>query len=138
LSIKTHLDDKGCPAQVDPDSLRRVFDRIIQNALETSSRGQTVHIQSRRKGDHCEVSITDEGPGISSENLQKVFKPFFTTKENRDGLSLSASYKMVKDMGGEIKVQSKYGKGAEFTVIIPREDSGKRITHQLGQQSVSQ
>ena len=138
VTIKTHLDDKGCPAQVDPESLRRVFDRIIQNALEASSRGQTIHIQSRRKGDHCEAAITDEGPGISSENLQKIFKPFFTTKENRDGLSLSASYKMVKDMGGEIKVQSKYGKGAEFTVIIPREDSGKRITHQLGQQSVSQ
>jgi signal transduction histidine kinase len=138
VTIKTHLDDKGCPAQVDPESLRRVFDRIIQNALEASSRGQTIHIQSLRKGDHCEVAITDEGLGISSENLQKIFKPFFTTKENRDGLSLSASYKTVKDMGGEIKVQSNYGKGAEFTVIIPREDSGKRITHQLGQQSVSQ
>ncbi len=138
VTIKMHLDDKGCPAQVDPESLRRVFDRIIQNALEASSRGQTIHIQSRRKGDHCEVAITDEGPGIKSENLQKIFKPFFTTKENRDGLSLSASYKMIKDIGGEIQVKSKYGQGAEFTVIIPREDSGKRIMDQLEQQKVSQ
>jgi len=131
VTIKTYLDEKGCPARVNPESLGRVFDRIIQNALEASSRGRTIHIHSRRKGDHCEVAITDEGPGIKSENLQKIFKPFFTTKGNRDGLSLSASYKMVRDMGGEIQVQSQYGQGATFTVIIPREDSGKHIKDQL-------
>ena len=80
VTIKTHLDDKGCPAQVDPDSLRRVFDRIIQNALEASSRGQTVHIQSLRKGDQCEVAITDEGPGIKPENLQKYSNHFLRLK----------------------------------------------------------
>jgi signal transduction histidine kinase len=131
VTIKAHLDNKGCPAQVDTESLGRVFDRIIQNALEASSRGQSIHIHSRRKGDHCEVAIADEGPGIKPENLQKIFKPFFTTKDNRDGLSLSASYKMVRDMGGEIQVQSQYGQGATFTVIIPREDSGKHIKDQL-------
>jgi len=131
VTFKSHFDAKGCPAQVDTESLGRVFDRIIQNALEASSRGQTVHIHTRRRGDHCEVAITDEGPGIESENLHKIFKPFFTTKENRDGLSLSASYKMVRDLGGEIQVQSQYGQGATFTVIIPREDSGKRIKDQL-------
>jgi signal transduction histidine kinase len=132
VTFKTHLDDKGCPAQVDTKALGRVFDRIIQNALEASLRGQTIHIHSRRKGGHCEVAITDEGPGIKSEHLQKIFKPFFTTKDNRDGLSLSASHKMLKDMGGKIEVQSQYGQGATFTVIIPREDSGKRIKDQLG------
>ncbi|HSN23494.1 MAG TPA: ATP-binding protein, partial [Methylomicrobium sp.] len=90
-----------------------------------------IHIHPRRKGDHCEVAITDEGPGIKSENLQKIFKPFFTTKGNIDCFSLSASYKMVRDMGGEIQVQSQYGQGATFTVIIPREDSGKHIKDQL-------
>jgi signal transduction histidine kinase len=131
VTFKTYLDDKGCPAQVNSESLGRVFDRIIQNALEVSSRGQTIHIHSRRKGDHCEVAITDEGSGIKPEHLQKIFKPFFTTKEKRDGLSLSASHKMVKDMGGKIEVQSQYGQGATFTVIIPREDSGKQIKDQL-------
>jgi signal transduction histidine kinase len=131
VTFETHLDDKGCPSLVNTESLSRVFDRIIQNALEVSSRGQTIHIHSRRKGDHCEVAIADEGPGIKQENLKKIFKPFFTTKEKRDGLSLSASYKMVRDMGGEIQVQSPYGQGATFTVIIPREDSGKRIKDQL-------
>jgi signal transduction histidine kinase len=131
VTFKTYLDDKGCPSLVNSESFGRVLDRIIQNALEVSSRGQTIHIHSRRRWDHCEVAIADEGPGIKPEDLQKIFKPFFTTKENRHGLSLSASHKIVKDMGGEIQVQSQYGQGATFTVIIPREDSGQRIKDQL-------
>jgi signal transduction histidine kinase len=131
VAFKTYLDDNGCPSQVNTESLGRAFDRIIQNALEVSSRGNTIHVHSKRKGDHCEVAISDEGPGIKPEDLNKIFKPFFTTKEKRTGISLSASYKTVKDIGGEIQVQSQYGQGATFTVIIPREDSGKRIKDQL-------
>ncbi len=131
VAFKTYLDDNGCPSQVNTESLSRAFDRIIQNALEVSSRGKTIHVHSTRKGDHCEVAIRDEGPGIKPEDLTKIFKPFFTTKEKRTGISLSASYKTVKDIGGEIQVQSQYGQGAIFTVIIPREDSGKRIKDQL-------
>jgi signal transduction histidine kinase len=131
VAFKTYLDDKGCPSQVNTESLGRAFDRIIQNALEVSSRGKTIHVHSRRKGDQCEVAISDEGPGIKPEDFNKIFKPFFTTKEKRTGISLSASYKTVRDMGGEIQVQSQYGQGATFTVIIPREDSGKRIKDQL-------
>ena len=131
VAFKTYLDDNGCPSRVNTESLSRAFDRIIQNALEVSSRGNIIHVHSKRKGDHCEVAISDEGPGIKPEDLNKIFKPFFTTKEKRTGISLSASYKTVKDIGGEIQVQSQYGHGATFTVIIPREDSGKRIKDQL-------
>jgi signal transduction histidine kinase len=127
VSFATDLDAEGCPSRVDIETIRRVFDRIIQNALEVSSPGKAIHIHSTRKGDRCEVMITDEGPGIKPEHLPQIFKPFFTTKENGDGLALSSSQKLLRDMGGEIQVNSQYGKGASFTVIVPREDFGRSL-----------
>ena len=127
VSFTTDLDAEGCPSRVDIETIRRVFDRIIQNALEVSLPGKAIHIHSTRKGDRCEVMITDEGPGIKPEHLPQIFKPFFTTKENGDGLALSSSQKLLRDMGGEIQVNSQYGKGATFTVIVPREYSGRSL-----------
>jgi signal transduction histidine kinase len=121
------LDAEGCPVRVDAETIGRALDRIIQNALEVSSPGQAIHIRSTRRGDHCEVMIADEGPGIKPEHLPKIFKPFFTTKERGDGLALSSSQKVLRDMGGEIHVNSQYGKGATFTITVPREFSGKPL-----------
>jgi signal transduction histidine kinase len=120
VSFTMDLDAEGCPSRVDIGIIRRVFDRIIENAMEVSSPGKTIHIHSTRKGDRCEVMITDEGPGIKPEHLPQIFKPFFTTKENGEGLALSSSQKLLRDMGGEIQVDSQYGKGATFTVIVPK------------------
>ena len=76
-----------------------------------------------------EISCIDNGSGIASENLKKIFEPFFTTKDvgKGTGLGLSVSYGIIKEHGGEIKVDSEIGKGTIFTIIIPlqksREDS---------------
>jgi signal transduction histidine kinase len=120
VSFKADLDAEGCPVRVDTEAIGRMLDRIIQNALEVSTPGQAIHIRSTRRGDRCEVTIADEGPGIKPEHLSKIFKPFFTTKEKGDGLALSSSQKALRDMGGEIHVNSQYGKGATFTVTVPR------------------
>jgi len=128
VKLETDLDPKGCPCRVNVESLSRVIERVIQNAFEASSKGQVVYVRSRRRGDHCEIEITDHGQGIESENLPKIFKPFFTTKEKRDGLSLSASQRVIRDMGGAISVQSDYGHGATFLITIPRESQKKLST----------
>ena len=67
----------------------------------------------------------DQGEGIAPEEIKKIFEPFFTTKElgKGTGLGLSVSYGIVKDHGGEIKVDSEPGKGAIFTVILPLQKS---------------
>jgi signal transduction histidine kinase len=127
VSFKNDLDAEGCPSRLDTETISRVFDRIIQNALDVSSGGKTIHIHSTRRGDHCQVIITDEGPGIKPEHLSSIFKPFFTTKDQGDGLALSASQKALRDMGGDIQVASEYGKGAAFTITVPREYSGKPL-----------
>jgi signal transduction histidine kinase len=123
VMIHTDLDAEGCPSWVDAETIGRVLDQIIENALEVSTPGKAIHVRSTRRLDQCEVRIADEGPGIKPEHLPKIFKPFFSTKEKGDGLALSSSQKILRDMGGEIQVESRFGSGATFTVIVPREYS---------------
>jgi signal transduction histidine kinase len=125
--LKTDLDDNGCPSQVNTEAIGWVMDQIIVNALEVSPRGKTIQIRSHRSSENCEVEIEDEGSGIKPEHFLYIFKPFFTTKKNGHGLALSASRKIMQDMGGDIQVASEMGKGAKFTVTIPREYSGKPL-----------
>jgi two-component system sensor histidine kinase HydH len=66
-----------------------------------------------------EVTVTDNGPGISQKVLQNIFLPFFTTKETGTGLGLAISQRIVQGAGGRIEVRSYEGKGSSFAVILP-------------------
>jgi C4-dicarboxylate-specific signal transduction histidine kinase len=127
IIIDTDLDDSGCPSQVNTEAISWILDQIIVNALEVSTRGKKIQIRSHRNAENCKVEIEDEGSGIKPEHLPNIFKPFFTTKKNGHGLALSASRKIMQDMGGDIQVAGEMGKGAKFTVSIPREYSGKPL-----------
>jgi two-component system NtrC family sensor kinase len=106
-----------------PSQLQQVFTNLILNAVQAMPEGGTLTIHSRTKEDHqaIEISFTDTGAGIPEENLSKIFEPFFTTKKVGEGtgLGLSVSYGLIKNHGGEIKVQSQKGQGTTFTVILP-------------------
>ena len=76
----------------------------------------TVSVRSRRVGNNVEISVKDNGTGISAGVIEKIFQPFFTTKPTGQGtgLGLSISYDIIKAHGGELKVYSKEGEGTEF------------------------
>ena len=104
--------------------LQQVFINLIVNAeqamLEAHNKG-TLTIVTERVGDIIKASITDDGPGISPENMKKLFTPFFTTKEvgKGTGLGLSICYGIVTEHGGKIYVESEPGKGTTFVVELP-------------------
>ncbi len=123
--IESDLDEIGCPSMVDVDKIGWVLDILITNALEFSVPRQKIRIRSLRKGTHCEVQVQDQGEGINPEHLHKIFKPFFTTKKDGSGLSLASCKKILRDMGGDIRVSSISGKGATFTIVVPREKKDK-------------
>ena len=76
---------------------------------------------TKKAGDKVLVSVRDNGPGIPQKILDKIFQPFFTTKPTGQGtgLGLSLAYDIVKAHGGELKVETKEGEGAEFIIELP-------------------
>jgi two-component system NtrC family sensor kinase len=106
----------------DPHSLRQVFINIIQNAQHAmAGRGGRVTVRTRGDERSIRAEIVDDGPGIPAENLKRIFDPFFTTKEvgKGTGLGLSLAYGTVKDHGGSIRVESRAGGGAIFSIELP-------------------
>jgi len=112
--------------QVEGDArlLSQVFANLITNAEQSiaAARGSgNLEISVSRQGNHLCITFTDDGAGISPENLGKIFDPFFTTKRpgGGSGLGLTICLAVVKEHGGRIEVESKPGRGATFHVLLP-------------------
>jgi len=110
------------------NQLRQVFLNIVANARDAMPEGGTLSVETKIVGGKVNVLMSDTGIGIRPENLHKIFDAFFTTKDKVKGvgLGLSVCYGFIKDHGGDIKVESKYGSGTTFTIILPRYEAGDR------------
>jgi len=93
----------------------------VVNAVQATAEGGKLTITTSSDDGRVRVSFEDTGTGISPQNMQKLFTPFFTTKSEVKGvgLGLSVSYGIVQRHGGTIEVQSEVGKGSTFTVVLP-------------------
>jgi PAS domain S-box-containing protein len=112
--------------QIEGDArlLAQVFTNLITNAEQSIAavRGSgTLDVSVLRQGNHVCVTLSDDGGGISPENLGKIFDPFFTTKRpgGGSGLGLTICMAVVKEHGGRIEVESTPGRGAAFHVLLP-------------------
>jgi len=127
IQLKMELHKNLPTIQGDTGQLQQVLTNLILNAMHASPPDTEIQVISRFSpalgefGGTVEILIIDQGSGISHENVKKIFEPFFTTKQvgKGTGLGLSVSYGIVKDHGGEIKVESKSGEGSTFIVILP-------------------
>ena len=101
--------------------LAQVFINLITNACQAMQPGGNVYLSTRLEGNIAVVRIRDTGPGIESENLAKVFEPFYTTKPDGKGtgLGLSIVRAIVESHGGTIEAQSPVGGGTTFVVRLP-------------------
>ncbi len=127
---------KKIEAMVDPDQLRQVFWNLLINAAQAISNGGEIRIQmekgngtfstpslllpipGKEKG-WTKVIISDSGAGIAPHEKDKIFEPFYTTKEGGTGLGLSIVHKIIENHNGAIKVDSEVGKGSTFTLFLP-------------------
>jgi signal transduction histidine kinase len=97
-----------------------VLVNLIKNSVEAMPDGGELHIACERQHREIMVKIKDTGIGICSENMGKLFTPFFTTKMNSGaGLGLATTRKIINDHGGHIFAASDVGKGALFTMVLP-------------------
>jgi PAS domain S-box-containing protein len=119
VRIEERLDAELFPVRGDPDQLKQVFLNLVTNAVQAMERsGGTIIIRTRNVGEYVEVSVSDDGPGISSADLPKVFDPFFTKRAEGTGLGLTIVHRIVDEHEGHIEVESRPN-GTLFRVTLP-------------------
>src|ERR1700678_1962022 len=109
--------------RADPGQIEQVILNMVVNARDAMPSGGQVLIETKNSGlpakDCVTISISDNGIGMDSQVLSRVFEPFFTTKEHGTGLGLATSYGIIKENGGELRVESMPAKGTSFHIELP-------------------
>lgn len=126
ISIEEQLAPDLPKTMIDEGQIAQVFINVILNAFDAMPDGGVLTVRSMRSTDPAgrdaiAVSFADTGTGIPPENYEKIFDPFYTTKEagKGTGLGLSVSYNIIKGYQGDITVESEPDKGSVFTIILP-------------------
>ena len=128
VAVVRELSSSGVVA-LDRDRFRQVMVNLLDNAAQamtisgwspTDGRRLSIVIKTEAAGPHVRLSVADNGPGISAENLQKIFEPLFTTKASGVGLGLPTVRTIVEQHGGTIDVDSRVDAGTTFVVWLPR------------------
>jgi len=120
VTWKEELTEILPPIEGDFNQLQEVFLNLALNACQAMPDGGNITIVSKKAGDgFVEVSVIDTGKGISKENMEKLFTPFFTTKDDGTGLGLPICHNSIEIHSGKITVESVPGTGTTFKVKLP-------------------
>ena len=120
VEVRTSIPPAPVVVEADGSQLKQVFLNVFLNAVQAMEGGGVLSVEALRfESGRPLIRVTDTGPGIPEEALDKVFDPFFTTKKGGTGLGLSICYTIVKAHGGEIEVRSRLGEGTTVLVSLP-------------------
>ncbi len=108
----------------DREELRRAFINIFRNSVQAAASEVSIGISTRMEGAGIVIAITDDGPGMAPETLQRLFEPNFSTKTEGMGIGLTIVKKTIDDLGGSIDVESSPGQGATVRIRLPLTTDG--------------
>jgi two-component system, NtrC family, sensor histidine kinase HydH len=112
-------DEHVPPVPCDFSRMKQALLNLLLNAIDASAAGNTINITTEAAGARMTLSVQDTGRGIPPEEIENIFKPFYTTKTRGSGLGLAIVDRIVKEHKGEITVESTVGKGTKFTILLP-------------------
>jgi two-component system cell cycle sensor histidine kinase/response regulator CckA len=136
--VELKLQDNLWNVKVDKSQIRQTIINIVKNAEEAMPKGGTIRVLAENvliersgflpvdEGEYVKIAIEDEGVGISKDNLDKIFNPFFTTERGKSGLGLSIAFSIIKNHNGYISVDSEIKKGTVVTIFFPKGESGSK------------
>ncbi len=131
ISIRLYLREGLPPLPIDRKMIHQALVNLVTNAEQamTEGRGGEILIATGRLRENGRtlqtISVTDSGPGMPPEVLQRCFQPYYSTKRKGSGLGLAITRRLVEDHGGEIRVESHEGKGTRFEIRLPEaEEAG--------------
>jgi two-component system, NtrC family, nitrogen regulation sensor histidine kinase NtrY len=123
IRVETEVDDRPMPLMVDPELLHRALSNLVLNAKDAMPEGGAVTISAHPAGDAVELRVADTGQGMTPEESERLFTPYYTTKQHGTGLGLAIVQSVVADHEGTIAVESHAGQGATFVITLPRADA---------------
>jgi PAS domain S-box-containing protein len=148
VRLELSLPEDLCPVEVDEGQINQVIQNIVINADESMPNGGVLRIGAENMrvkkgslplpaGEYVRLEIADEGTGISKKDLQRIFEPYFTTKQKGSGLGLSTVYSIVRKHSGYITAESVLGRGTAFRIYLPASekplpDKGNPAADQTG------
>jgi signal transduction histidine kinase len=119
IALHCELGNTSLPVSADPDLLHRALSNLVLNAMDAMPTGGTLTITTRQHDGTVETCISDTGTGMTAEECDRLFTPYYTTKQHGTGLGLAIVQSIVSDHGGTIRVESKPGSGSTFIIELP-------------------
>lgn len=123
ISLVTEVEDAPMPLMADPELLHRALSNLVLNAKDAMPEGGTVTISATNREQNVEIRVSDTGQGMTPEECERLFTPYYTTKEHGTGLGLAIVQSIVADHAGTIAVESHERQGATFVITLPRADA---------------
>lgn len=118
IQVVKKYDRDICPISLDVEKVKIAFLNIIVNAIEAMERNGILEISTSKKDNRCIVKISDNGKGMTKEEVSRLFEPYFTTKEKGNGLGLANSQNIILGHKGSISAESERLKGTTFTITF--------------------
>ena len=120
IRIERDFPDGDLICRIDPEQLQQVILNLLQNAMQAMPDGGAIAVGLRVEENQGVLSVGDTGIGMADEVREKLFTPFFTTKEDGTGLGLVTSKKIIDAHNGQIRVDSEPGRGTQFSISLPQ------------------
>jgi two-component system nitrogen regulation sensor histidine kinase NtrY len=130
------LEEYLAPVTADPELLHRAISNLVLNAMDAMPNGGTLTIRSRNEADKVLIEIADTGSGLTREECERIFTPYYTSKTHGTGLGLAIVQSVISDHGGRITVQSEPGKGSTFVIELTRQKMQNAAASQNAGQNV--
>jgi len=127
ITVDTDLAKANPQILMDERYMKQAVLNILKNAISAMPDGGMLRVQTVQEGNELCLKISDTGVGIPDEHMDKIFEPYFTTKDFGSGLGLTLVYKIVKEHMGDIEVNSKVGEGTSITLRFPVPQKEKRL-----------
>jgi signal transduction histidine kinase len=113
------LDESAGTIAADGELLHRAVSNLVLNAMDAMPNGGTLTLRTRRDDGKVIIEIADTGSGLTREECDRIFTPYYTSKQHGTGLGLAIVQSVVSDHGGRISVQSEPGRGTTFVIELP-------------------
>ncbi len=123
VELVTTLPEPALSAQLDPVQLSQALWNLVRNGAQAMDNDGRLELSVTAVGDSVRIGVRDFGRGIPKSDLERIFEPFYSTKQGGSGIGLALVHRIVEDHGGEIRVDSKVGEGTRISVDLPRRSS---------------